>query len=242
MELIAPDWPAPGNIRAGTTTRADGVSVGAYRSLNLGDHVGDAPEAVTRNRELVRATLVLPAEPRWLKQVHGTAVVDAGAPRPETAADGSFTDLPGVVCAVLSADCLPIFLCDRAGTRIGLLHAGWRGLAAGIIEAGVHAMRLPARDLIAAFGPAISGSVYEVGAEVRQAFVQRDPACAAAFTPQHPRTWHADLYRLARLRLNALGVDQVYGGQYCTVRQPEKFFSYRRDGATGRMASLIWFA
>jgi len=242
MEFIPPDWPAPANVRAGTSTRAGGVSRGAYASLNLGAHVGDEPAAVERNREMLCATLALPAQPLWLTQVHGTAVVDAAGARAPMVADGSFTDRPATVCAVLSADCLPVFLCNRTGTKVGLVHAGWRGLAAGVIEAGVRALQTPGAELLAAFGPAISGRAYEVGADVRAMFVQHDPASAAAFTPHTATTLLADLYALARLRLSAAGVHAVYGGHYCTASQPEKFFSYRRDGTTGRMASLIWRA
>lgn len=240
LDVIAATWPAPPNVRALTTTRSGGASRGRYESLNLGDHVGDDPDAVQRNRALLRAALNLPAEPLWLKQVHGTNVVDAASAEPGVAADGAGTDKPGVVLAVLTADCLPVFLCDRAGTRIALLHAGWRGLAAGVIEAGVRRLGVRGTEVLAWLGPAIGPQSYEVGEEVRAAFIGRDAAAGRAFRANGPGRWWADIYELARQRLHALGVGAISGGEHCTLREQDRFFSFRRDGQCGRMASLLW--
>lgn len=237
---ILPDWPAPATVRAVTTTRAGGVSQGPWTSLNLADHVGDAPEAVAHNRILLGEELGLPAPPCWLQQVHGNRVVpatDRGAP---VQADGAHTARRGMVCAVLTADCLPVLLCDRAATRVAAVHAGWRGLAGGVIECAVRALRIPGSGLLAWLGPAIGADAYVVGAEVREAFVGPQPSAAAAFRPAAAGGWHADLYALARLRLAACGVPAVHGGHWCTHREVERFYSYRRDGVTGRMATLIW--
>lgn len=242
IEFIYPDWPAPVNVRAATTARTGGFSRGPYASFNLGDHVGDDPQAVARNRALLRETLGLPAEPLWLEQVHGVNVVAAGETAPGAAADGAWTDKAGVVCAVLTADCLPVFVCDRAGTRVALLHAGWRGLAAGVIEAGVRALGTPATELLVWLGPTIGPLSYEVGEEVHQAFVSQDPDAAEAFQANGNGRWRADLYTLARRRLRALGVEAVFGAERCTFLEQDRFFSYRRDGKCGRMASLIWLA
>jgi YfiH family protein len=239
-EFIVATWPAPANVKALTTTRRGGASIGAYASFNLGDHVGDDPGAVARNRSTLRETLALAAEPSWLKQVHGIDVIEAGFGETGMVADGSYTAMMGAVCAVLTADCLPVFLCDRAGSKVALLHAGWRGLASGIVEAGVLAMRTAGEDLLAWLGPAIGPDAYQVGEDVRAAFAGHDAAAAAAFHPDGAGKWLADVYALARARLMAMGVTAVYGGEHCTFGERERFFSYRRDGATGRMASLIW--
>jgi YfiH family protein len=240
LSYISPDWPAPANVRAFTTTRAGGASLGPYASLNLGDHVGDDPAAVVRNRELLRAALKFPTEPVWLRQVHGTQIIDAVQADAHGEADGAWSAQPGVVCAVLTADCLPVFLCDRAGTKVALLHAGWRGLAAGVIEQGVRALAVVPEDLLVWLGPAIGPQAFEVGMEVKAAFVQNNPAAARAFVPTGDGRYLADLYALARLRLSALGVHHIYGGGFCTFTDRDRFFSYRRDGTCGRMASLIW--
>lgn len=240
LQFITPDWPAPTRVRALTTTRAGGASAGAYSSLNLGDHVGDDPQAVGRNRALLREQGALPAEPLWLKQVHGTNVVNALKVTAGVEADGAYTDTAGVVLAVLTADCLPVLLCDRRGSAVAVLHAGWRGLAAGVIEQGVRALNVPAGALLAWLGPAIGPDSYEVGEEVRSAFVGSDPGAAGAFRESEAGRWHADLYELARRRLRALGVEAIHGGGQCTLRDAERFYSFRRDGQTGRMASLIW--
>lgn len=237
-DFIVPNWPAPTHVRAGVTTRQGGVSTGPYASFNLGDHVGDAPVAVAANRHLLRAQL--PAEPVWLQQTHGTRCVDAATAAPGTAADAAFTRSHGVVCAVLSADCLPVLLCDAAGTVVAVAHAGWRGLAAGVIEATVAAMGVAGEDLLAWLGPAIGPRHFEIGAAVRDIFLAHDRQAELAFVAQRDGKWLCDIYRLAAQRLAALGVRRLTTAGFCTVRDSERFFSYRRDGATGRMASLIW--
>ncbi len=238
--FIRPDWPAPANIRAVTTTRLGGSSIGPYESFNLGDHVGDDPLAVERNRARLRAELNLPAEPLWLKQVHGVEVAYAPRTAPGATADGAWTDRPAMVLAVLTADCLPVFLCDRAGTRVAVLHAGWRGLAAGVIERGVAAIGVRGADLLAWLGPAIGPQSYEVGDDVRAAFIKDAPEAAESFRAHGAGKWRADLYALARQRLAALGVTTVRGDGDCTLKDGARFYSHRRDGVTGRMASLIW--
>lgn len=238
---IVPDWPAPARVRALSTTRAGGVSVAPYDSLNLGTHVGDDPANVAANRAQVRR--IVPSEPAWLNQVHGTVVVDAASVAGVPDADASVSRTPGAVCVVMTADCLPVLLCDRAGTVVGAAHAGWRGLHGGVIEATVTAMQVAPADVIAWLGPAIGPTAFEVGDEVRAAFVAVDAIADAAFKPAgQPGKWLADIYLLARQRLAALGVTAVYGGDCCTVSESRRFFSYRRDGVTGRMASLVWLA
>lgn len=247
-DLIVPEWNAPPSVRALITTRRGGVSCGVYDGLNLGDHVGDDPAHVAQNRAALRA--VLPAEPAWLKQVHGVAVADADALSGPMEADASVARRPGAVCAVLTADCLPLLLCDDAGTVVAAAHAGWRGLAAGVIEHTVRAMGVAPASLMAYLGPAIGPAAFEVGDEVRQTFVAADPAAQQAFTrhsalstqhsPLGTEKWLADIYLLATQQLNRLGVERIHGGGYCTHNDPQRFYSYRRDGATGRMASLIW--
>ncbi len=238
IELILPGWPAPANVRACVTTRAGGVGGAPFDSLNLGDHVGDDPAAVFENRRRLRAAL--PAEPCWLRQVHGTRCIDAARVLPGDTADAAFAHVPGAVCAVLTADCLPVLFCDEAGTTVAAAHAGWRGLLAGVLENTVAAMAVPGERLMAWLGPAIGPQAFEVGSEVRDAFVARDPAAAEAFVARSADKWLCDLYRLARQRLAAQGIRRVAGGDFCTVREPGRFFSYRRDGTTGRMASLVW--
>jgi hypothetical protein len=240
---IIPDWPAPANVRALQTTRDGGVSVGAYASFNLGDHVGDDPVAVARNRALLRTSL--PSEPVWLKQVHGNIVADADRTVGVPDADAALARQPGKVCAVMTADCLPLLLCDEDGTVVAAAHAGWRGLAGGVVEATVKAMNVAPERLLVWLGPAIGPQAFEVGEEVRQAFIAHDPDAAKAFVPSSPLTaqkWLADIYLLACQRLALLGVKRVYGGGLCTYADAERFYSYRRDQATGRMASLIWLA
>jgi len=213
------------------------VSAGKFESLNLSARVGDDPRCVERNRAILRACL--PAEPAWMRQVHGTAVIDAAQATPQTQADAAVTRSPGSVCAVMTADCLPVLLSDRAGQAVGIAHAGWRGLAAGVIECTVREMDTSPEDLVAYIGPGIGPSRYEVGEEVRRAFVDRDPSAAAAFASARDGKYLADLYGLARARLAGVGVTEVYGGGYCTASD-ERFFSFRRDRTTGRMASLVW--
>ncbi len=237
MDCVIPDWPAPPGVRALTTTRAGGFSRPPYGSFNLADHVGDAADSVARNRALLRERFGVPAEPVWLSQVHGSRVVEAGTP---ARADAAYSCRPQVVCAVLTADCLPVLFCDRAGTCVAAAHAGWRGLAGGVLEATVEALPAGAADLMAWLGPAIGPESFEVGDEVREAFIGVDPVAARAFRPTSAERWYADLYLLARQRLSAAGVGEVFGGGHCTFRDEARFYSYRRDGVTGRMASLIW--
>lgn len=238
--MILPDWPAPARVKSLMTTRAGGVSQAPWGSLNLGDHVGDDPAHVAANRARLRRQL--PAEPGWLRQVHSARVVELGR-EPEPEADASFTRESGQVCAVLTADCLPVLLCDRAGSVVAAAHAGWRGLAGGVLEATVAAMQVPAGEVLAWMGAAIGPQAFEVGDEVRQAFVNRHPQAADAFLP-HPASvpgkWLADIYQLARIRLKHIGVQAIYGGGRCTFNEADSFYSFRRDGVTGRMASLIW--
>lgn len=245
MDLIVPDWPAPANVKSAQTTRHGGVSVGRYCCLNLGDHVGDSTAAVSKNRALLRASLSLPSEPLWLNQVHGTQIVqvdgDATADliRSGRQADGCVTTQAGRVCVIMTADCLPVLLCDRSGTCVAAAHAGWRGLAAGVLEQTVAAMRVARGTVMAWLGPAIGTRAFEVGDEVRARFVAHDAAAAAAFHPNAGGRWQCDLYLLARQRLLALGIDAIYGGGYCTFDDAQRFYSYRRDGETGRMATLV---
>lgn len=244
--FLFPDWPAPRGVRALTTTRQGGVSAAPWHSLNLGDHVGDDPAAVAANRAVLRREL--PAAPLWLEQVHGTRCVDAGLAAPGAQADASFTRQRGVVCAVLTADCLPVLLCDDRATVVAAAHAGWRGLAAGVIEATVAAMNRPGEDLMAWLGPAIGPRTFEVGDEVRDAFVASDPRADSAFVASSQSKWLCDIHQLARRRLDALGIRRVASAvrvdtaphNFCTVSDATRWFSYRRDGVTGRMASLIW--
>jgi len=240
-DWIEPDWPAPPGVRAMATTRHGGVSLPPFDQLNLGDHVGDEPSAVAENRCRLQTALQLPAQPVWLNQIHGIDVVDAGHTLNIAAADASYTVDEGVVCAVMSADCLPVLLCDLNGRCVAAVHAGWRGLADGVIEATVRRMvRRSDAGLMAWLGPAIGAQAFEVGDEVRQTFLKADPNSVAAFERSGNGRWLADLYALARQRLQRLGVEHIYGGHWCTFRESGLFFSYRRDGATGRMATLIW--
>ena len=239
--LIKPDWPAPANVRAFSTTRLGGVSASPYDSLNLATHVGDDPRQVAQNRHCLQQQLALPSTPAWLNQVHGVEIHSLSKPLPVPVdADGTISDKPGLVCAVMTADCLPLLFCDRAGRRVAAIHAGWRGLCCGIIEKCIQQMRLPAEQLLVWLGPAIGASAFQVGAEVRDAFIAHNASASQAFVQQDQQHWLADLYQLARQRLLSQGVDAIYGGDYCTFQQRELFFSYRRERVTGRMASLIW--
>jgi len=235
---IVPDWDAPPSVKALVTTRHGGVSHAPFDSLNLGDHVNDDPHAVAQNRAILRQ--LLPSEPMWLKQVHGIRVANADQIVDNLEADASVAHAKNSVCAVMTADCLPVLLCNDAGTVVGAAHAGWRGLVSGVIERSVEAMAVPPASVMAYLGPAIGPQAFEVGDEVRQVFMAHDPAAQLAFLPRGPGKWLADIYLLARQRLNALGVTRVYGGDFCTFTDNDRFFSYRRDGATGRMAALIW--
>ena len=255
-QWIVPQWPVAARVRAMTTTRAGGVSQGAYASFNIGESVGDAPESVVANRARLRA--LLPGEPVWLTQVHGTRIIDAASAGPDVnpdvnpgvnpgvnpdvnpEADGIITRARGVVLAIQSADCMPVLLADCEGTVIGAAHAGWRGLAGGVIENAVRAMDIPASRVLAWLGPAIGPASYEVGEDVYRVFVDEDAQAAQAFMPDTDGKYLVDLYALARQRLARMGVPFVFGGGYCTFRETGRFFSYRRDGRTGRMATLLW--
>lgn len=236
-EAIRPDWPAPARVRACMTTRIGGVSRAPWSSFNLGDHVGDDSAHVAANRAHLRE--ILPAEPAWLTQVHGTRVAELGRDK-DFQADAVVARAAGQVCAVLTADCLPVLFCDRGGSVVAAAHAGWRGLAAGVLEATVSAMRVPPGEILVWMGAAIGPQAFEVGDEVREAFVAQHAGAAAAFAPHAPGKWLADIYALARLRLGAAGVHAVHGGGRCTFGEADTFFSYRRDGVTGRMAALVW--
>lgn len=239
-ELVVPDWPAPPKVRAIQTTRVGGFSQGPYATFNLGDHVGDGPTAVSANRALLDG--VLPMHPLWMRQVHGTKVVDAGTARDGVEADAAYAKVPGQVCAVMTADCLPILLCDRKGSVVAAVHAGWRGLCAGVVESTVGAMGVAGGDLLAWLGPAIGPDAFEVGGEVRDAFLAADERASVAFRPHGSAKWMANIYEIARQRLAAVGVGQVWGGSECTASAPARYYSYRRDGVTGRMATLVWLA
>nr|WP_218179727.1 peptidoglycan editing factor PgeF [Pseudomonas gingeri] len=236
-DFLIPDWPAPARVRTCVTTRAGGVSLAPFDSLNLGDHVDDDLLAVTENRRRLTDTFAI--RPAWLRQVHGVGVVEAD-PTLTAEADGSWTRTPGVACTAMTADCLPALFCDRAGTRVAAAHAGWRGLAAGVLEATVDRLDVPASEVLVWLGPAIGPGAFEVGAEVREAFLSTHPETIEAFVPSvNAGRFMADIYALARLRLAACGITAVHGGGLCTVTDP-RFFSYRRSPRTGRFASLIW--
>lgn len=238
IELIRPDWPAPANIHAFTTTRNGGFSQGSWDSLNLGLSCGDDSQHVEKNRRLL--SRILPSEPRWLRQVHGTAVIGWDrANIPGTGADAIVSKQAGQVCAVLTADCLPVLFCNTAGTHIAAAHAGWRGLAAGVLEATVLAMECKPADLTVWMGPAIGPRTFEVGKDVYDAFTNLNIENSIAFKPYQDR-WLADIYQLAGMALGRMGITQISGGQHCTYEEQDSFFSYRRDGETGRMASVAW--
>jgi len=236
--LLTPDWPAPPQVRACVTTRAGGLSRPPYETLNLATHVGDDPATVAANRFRLAQALNLPAAPRWLNQVHGTHCVDAATAADGVQADASFALRPGIVCAVLTADCLPVLLCDRSATRVAAVHAGWRGLHDGAIAAAVSTLDCPAAGLLAWIGPGIGLDAYAVGDDLRARFLARDPASAACFE-RRADGWHADLAALAAQQLAAAGVGTIVRANICTHADP-RFYSYRRDGVTGRFASLIW--
>ena len=243
MTLITPDWPAPARVRAAVTTRTGGVSTGGYASLNLASHVGDDPAAVAENRARLQKLLGDAPPVQWLTQVHGCGVVDALPDGVTREGDASLTDQPGVVCGVLTADCLPVLFCDRAGTRVAAAHAGWRGLAGGVLEATLARLAVPPGEVLAWLGPAIGPHHFEVGPEVREAFLGGPgarEALQAAFRPGQGDRWMADIFALARARLAAVGVDAVYGGGLCTVSDAARFYSFRREPESGRFASLIW--
>jgi YfiH family protein len=251
-EFIIPNWPAPANVHALQTTRGGlnrykGHSQAPFDSLNFGMHVKDNPIHVAQNRQLL--SQYLPSEPVWLHQVHGTHVVDAAQTNCVADADASFTTRNNVVCVTMTADCLPVLLCDVNGTVVSAVHAGWRGLCDGALEASIHevcrAEQIKPNDLMAWLGPAIGPNAFEVGDEVREQFIAVDSKAEVAFKA-HGDKWLGDLYQIATQRLNNLGVTQIYGGghdkDWCTFTEKDQFFSFRRDGETGRMATLIWLA
>jgi YfiH family protein len=245
LQTISPDWPAPPAVRAAFTLRLGGVSAAPFDSLNLGAHVGDTGAAVAENRWRVRTQLRLPAEPLWLEQVHGIEVADLDmasgqAPATPPTADAAIARRAGNVCVMQVADCMPVLFAARDGRAVAAAHAGWRGLAAGVLEATVARLAVAPRGLIAWLGPAIGPAHFEVGGEVRAAFLAHDPAAAGAFSANSRGRWQCDLSALARRRLGAAGVSAVFGGRWCTYADPARFFSYRRDGQCGRMAALIW--
>jgi len=237
---LTPDWPVPANIRAATTLRTGGVSCGAYASLNPAMHVGDDVDLVKKNRQLIKELLDLPGEPVWLEQIHSNRAVSAVKTESLQQADASYTAEAGVVCAVMTADCLPLLVCAADGSQVAAIHAGWRGLLAGVVANTLSAMQ--DNELLVWLGPAIGPDCFEVGVEVRDAFVQKSAAFMTAFKQQSNGKWLADIYQLARIDLATLGIDKIYGGGFCTVTEQERFYSYRRDKQTGRMATLIWRA
>lgn len=251
LPLLRPDWAAPATVHAVVTTRQGGVSVAPYDALNLAYHVGDDPAAVSENRWRLQQALqaVAPCElPQWLEQVHGKTVIKAGSDTERRehwvpAADAVWTDQPEVPVAVMTADCLPVLFCDRAGRHVAAAHAGWRGLDAGVLEATIVALPVPSSELLAWIGPAIGPDAFEVGPEVRDAFLAHDPSADACFRPSHrPDHFLADLPGLARRRLQTAGLTDISGGAQCTVQDAQRFYSYRRDGRTGRFATLIWMS
>lgn len=240
LSYITPHWPAPSRVRAASTLRTGGVSRPPFDELNLAGHVGDNPAAVAENRRILRAGLKLPKEPCWLEQVHSDVVVEAGAWAQPRRADACVARASGQVCTVLTADCLPILFCSRQGDRVAAAHAGWRGLAAGILDNTVGSLGLPGHELLAWIGPAIGQAAYEVGDDVRGAFTARDSRATEAFAANSRGRWQCDMEGLARRNLVQLGIRDIYGGGYCTFADETRFFSYRRDGECGRMATLIW--
>ena len=242
VQILTPEWPVPPNVHAAFTLRSGGVSTAPFASLNLGAHVGDQAAAVAENRRRVRTQLRLPHEPAWIEQVHGTAVLDLDlhGPARGIAADAAFTRRAGPVCAVQVADCLPVLLAVSDGSAVAAAHAGWRGLVAGVLEAAVKSLAAEPRRLLAWLGPGIGAAHFEVGDEVRSAFLARDPGAAGEFASNDRGRWQCDLAGLARRRLTTLGVSAIFGGDCCTYADTSRFFSYRRDGRCGRMAALIW--
>jgi hypothetical protein len=238
--LLLPQWSAPRAVRSACTLRTGGVSAPPYDSLNLAGHVGDEPAAVRENRRRVSAALALPGEPLWLEQVHGTRVADADSAGAPAAADAAVSRQSGRVLAIQVADCLPVLLASDDGAVVAAAHAGWRGLAAGVLEATVAAMQVEPRRIAAWLGPAIGPAHFEVGEEVRAAFLAHDALAAEGFVRNARGRWQCDLLRLARRRLAALGLPEPGAAGLCTYAARERCFSYRRDGRTGRMAALIW--
>lgn len=243
VSYITPNWPVPKNINACTTTREGGVSAGVYKSLNLALHVDDNSDAVRENRRRLSASLNLPSEPVYLNQVHSTKIinVDSVSDTSNLTADASFTQTPHTVCSVMTADCLPILVCDKKARFVMAIHAGWRGLLNGIIEHSIAQITCNKEDILVWLGPAIGPNAYEVDDTVRNLFIQHSKISEAGFLPtQRQGHWLMNIYHLAKLRLNTLQISAIYGGEYCTYSSPELFYSYRRDHITGRMASCIW--
>jgi purine-nucleoside/S-methyl-5'-thioadenosine phosphorylase / adenosine deaminase len=242
LPLLVPDWPAPPQVRAAVTLRGGGVSRPPFDTLNVATHTGDVPEAVAENRRRLRSALDLPAEPSWLVQEHRAQVLtlEASADPEPLRGDGAVTRSPVRVCAIQVADCMPVLFAARDGTAVGAAHAGWRGLAAGVLEATVRALGIDSSQLLAWLGPAIGPDHFEVGEDVHAALQGSDGEGRTAFAPNARGRWQCDLYAVGRARLRALGVREVYGGGWCTYAQPARFFSYRRDGRCGRMAALVW--
>ena len=246
ITFITPNWPAPHNVKALQTTRLGGVSVAPYASLNLGAHVQDAPLAVAKNRQLLSP--YLPSEPVWVNQVHGTDVIDAATSTCLQNADASFTSKPNVVCVTMTADCLPVLICDKKGSVVAAVHAGWRGLCDGVIEAAVQKIQVSPSEVLVWLGPAIGPNVFEVGGDVRDQFIAKDSQASQAFKLLEPSAsgdkWLCNLYLIAQQRLNSIGVTAIYGAgvneDFCTYTDQTRFFSFRRDNITGRMASMIW--
>lgn len=239
FDWLTPDWPAPKNVRACVTTATGGNSVAPFAHFNLGAHVGDSLDDVQRNREYLADALG--CQPTWLNQVHSDLVVTADA-RQILTADASFSREAGLACCIMSADCLPVLFTDQAGTCVAAAHAGWRSLVAGVLENTVSSMQVAPQQVMAWLGPAIGVEAFEVGSEVREAFILQHPSAGQAFVPsKNLGRWMADIYHLARIRLAACGVEAVYGGGFCTVTDP-RFYSYRRQPVTGRFASLVWIA
>ena len=246
---IIPQWPCPPHVKSLISTRQGGVSEGAYASLNMGLHVGDKAENVHENRKILEeqaAKMGRVGEDLhilWLEQVHGVTVIGAGIPVQTDlppVGDAAFTNKAGIACAVMTADCLPVLFCNEAGTCVAAAHAGWRGLLAGVLEKTVQTMACSGAQLSVYLGPAIGPNTFEVGEEVHKAFIDQDKESSCAFTASAPGKWLADIYSLARLRLHKQGIEKIYGGHYCTFEEKSRFFSYRRDGTTGRMVSMIW--
>lgn len=245
LQLIHPRWPAPRNVRSIITTRNGGSSVDTYASLNLSYKVGDMDSNVTKNRDklfgrLKSAPYTIMKRPAWPEQTHSNAVVESSSITDATKADAVFTKTPHDICGIMTADCLPVFLCDQKGTEVAVAHAGWRGLAYGVIYETVKKLSAPRNQILAYLGPAISSRHYEVNFDLVRTFIDLDQSYEGCFKPTKNHKFKADLYALAKRQLRSLGITKVFGGAYCTFHQSDIFFSFRRDGMTGRMAALIW--
>ena len=242
--FIYPDWPAPAGVNAVMTTRSGGVSSAPFDSMNLGDHVNDDPEAVSSNRALLVEQLALPSPPVWLTQVHGVLAIDHDSASNGVEADAIVSHSSEQVCAIMTADCLPVLFCNRQGTAVAAAHAGWRGLESGVLESTIAGMQCDSKDILVWLGAAIGPDAFEVGPEVRDAFIEKHQQAQRAFVTQGNGKYLADIYELARIRLETAGIalDNIYGGEWCTYTQSDLYFSYRRESQTGRMASLIWLS